>query len=110
MISLSIIYRDRKEAIQQIDASFRYQKAGSLYGNLDIITARPCDIFCKPLETLIPILFLGSKEDRMYQTDLIDEYQHMNQLVSNGEIHIFDHGDHPAIATNASEFAEIQHF
>lgn len=65
-------------------------------------------LFCKPLETLnIPILFLGSREDSMCRKDLIEEYQQMNQLVSNGKIHIFDHGDHPAIATNASASAEI---
>lgn len=65
-------------------------------------------LFVKPLETLsVPILFLGSLEDTMCRKDLPKEYEEMNQLVSNGTIHFFKKGVHPAIVSNAELSAKI---
>lgn len=65
-------------------------------------------LFHKSLETLsVPILFLGSLEDTMCRKDLPKEYEEMNQLVSNGALHFFKTGGHPAIASNAELSAEI---
>lgn len=65
-------------------------------------------LLVKPLETLsVPILFLGSLEDTMCRKDLPKEYEEMNQLVSNGAIHFFKKGVHPAIASNAELSAKI---
>lgn len=65
-------------------------------------------LFHKPIETLIsPILFLGSFEDTMCRKDLQKEYEEMGQLVSNGKIHLFQTGGHPAIMTNAELSAKI---
>ncbi|HBF0286572.1 TPA: alpha/beta hydrolase [Clostridioides difficile] len=65
-------------------------------------------LFLKPLETLsVPILFLGSLEDTMCRNDLLKEYEEMKQLVTNGTIHFFKTGGHPAIATNAELSAKV---
>lgn len=65
-------------------------------------------LFHKPLESLeIPILFSGSLEDTMCRKDFLEEYKQMNKLVPNGKIHVFPTGSHPAMLTNAEEFAEI---
>lgn len=65
-------------------------------------------LFLKPIETLsVPILFLGSLEDTMCRNDMSKEYEEMKQLVSNGTIHLFKTGNHPAIMTHAEESANI---
>ena len=65
-------------------------------------------LFSKPLETLsVPILFIGSLQDEMCRKDILEEYKAMNELVSEGTIYTFDTGGHPAIATNAEQFANI---
>lgn len=65
-------------------------------------------LFHKPIEILeTPILFLGSLEDTMCRKDLQKEYEEMGQLVSNGKIHLFQTGGHPAIMTNAELSAKI---
>ena len=65
-------------------------------------------LFSKPLETLsVPILFIGSLQDEMCRKDILEEYKAMNELVSKGTIYTFDTGGHPAIATNAEQFAKI---
>lgn len=65
-------------------------------------------LFLKPIETLsVPILFLGSLEDTMCRNDLPKEYEELKQLVSNGTIHLFKTGSHPAIMSNAEESANI---
>lgn len=69
-------------------------------------TALP--LFHKPLETLkVPILFSGSVEDTMCKKGFIEEYKQMSMLVPHGKIHLFSTGGHPAMMTNAEEFAEI---
>lgn len=65
-------------------------------------------LFQKPLETLsVPILFTGSYEDDMCRKDMLLEYTEMNRMVPNGQIHMFDTGRHPAMATNAEEFLDV---
>lgn len=65
-------------------------------------------LFVKPLETLtVPILFLGSLEDKMCRKDLPKEYEQMKQLVQNGKLYFFQTGGHPAIATNAELSAKV---
>ena len=66
--------------------------------------------FPEPLSNLaVPLLLIGSKEDPMLRTDLIDEFKEILKLVPNSQMHIFEHGDHPAILTNAEETAKIIH-
>lgn len=65
-------------------------------------------LFHKPLETLnIPVLFSGSLEDTMCGKNLVEEYEQMKRLVSNGKVHLFPTGGHPAILTNAEDFADV---
>lgn len=65
-------------------------------------------LFSKPLENLtVPILFIGSLQDDMCRKDMLEEYMEMKKLVKHGNIHTFDTGGHPAIATNAEKFADI---
>lgn len=65
-------------------------------------------LFHKPLETLnIPVLFSGSLEDTMCRKNLAEEYEQMKQLVLHGKVHLFPTGGHPAILTNAEDFAEV---
>lgn len=65
-------------------------------------------LFSKPLENLtVPILFIGSLQDDMCRKDMLEEYVEMKKLVKHGNIHTFDTGGHPAIATNAEKFADI---
>ena len=65
-------------------------------------------LFCGPLETLsVPILFMGSLEDKMCRQDLAEEYTEMNQLVQHGTICVFKTGGHPAVMTNAERAAKV---
>lgn len=69
---------------------------------------RNLPLFHKPLETLsVPILFSGSLEDSMCRKDLKEEYEQMNRLVPDGTVHLFLTGGHPAMCTNAEQFAQI---
>ena len=53
------------------------------------------------------ILFIGSLQDDMCRKDILEEYTEMKKLVKHGDIHTFDTGGHPAIATNGEKFADI---
>ena len=65
-------------------------------------------LFCKPLsEMKVPVLFTGSREDLMCRRDLELEYREMAACIPNAAIRMFEHGGHPAIASNAPEAAEI---
>lgn len=65
-------------------------------------------LFHKPLETLnTPVLFSGSLEDTMCGENLAKEYEQMKRLVLNGKVHLFPTGGHPAILTNAEDFADV---
>lgn len=64
-------------------------------------------LFNKSLtEIKIPVLFMGSEEDEMCWENLEQEYEEMAGLTPNAEIKMFEHGGHPAIATNAEKAAE----
>lgn len=65
-------------------------------------------LFRKPLEALkVPVLLMGSREDRMCREDLELEYKEMAALITYAEIQMFEQGGHPAIASNAGKAAEI---
>lgn len=65
-------------------------------------------LFHKSLEEMkVPVLLMGSKEDEMCRENLEQEYKEMMNLIPNAVIKIFEHGGHPAIATNAEQAAEI---
>lgn len=65
-------------------------------------------LFQKPLtEMKVPVLFTGSREDEMCRENLEQEYREMAAFIPDASIRIFEHGGHPAIATNAEEAAEI---
>ncbi len=65
-------------------------------------------LFQKPLtEMKVPVLFTGSREDEMCRENLEQEYRKMAAFIPDASIRIFEHGGHPAIATNAEEAAEI---
>ena len=36
-----------------------------------------------------------------------EEYEEIKKMMGNASIHMFSHGGHPAILSNAEEFAEI---
>ena len=63
-------------------------------------------LFRAPLSALqIPVLLTGSREDEMCRRDLAQEYAAMAALIPEASIHLFDHGGHPAILSNAEAFA-----
>ncbi|MBV7392217.1 alpha/beta fold hydrolase [Enterococcus alishanensis] len=74
---------------------------------LRLIDARS-ELFSKPLETLeVPLLLLGSKEDPLLRKDLETEYQAITKACKNSICHLFEHGGHPAIGTNAQAAAKV---
>ena len=81
--------------------------------DLDTEALLRCDrekrpLFHKPLtEMKIPVLFMGSREDKMCRENLEKEYKEMADLIPNAKINMFEHGGHPAMATNAEKAAEI---
>lgn len=69
---------------------------------------RQIPLFLKSLADLKPsILFTGSYEDKMCRKDMMKEYEAMKKWVRNGCIHMFKHGNHPAVLSNAEEYADI---
>lgn len=64
-------------------------------------------LFRRPLEELkVPVLFMGSREDEMCRKDMEQEYQAMAALIPEASVQMFDHGGHPAIASNAEQAAQ----
>ena len=64
-------------------------------------------LFHKPLEEMkVPVLFMGSKEDEMCRKNLEQEYKEMAAIIPSATIQIFEHGGHPAIASNAEQAAK----
>ena len=65
-------------------------------------------LFVSPLSAIeCPVLLTGSAEDLMCRSDMEEEYEEMKKMMGNASIHMFSHGGHPAILSNAEEFAEI---
>ena len=65
-------------------------------------------LFVSPLSELsCPVLLTGSAEDLMCRSDMEEEYGEMKKMMGNASIHMFPQGGHPAILSNAEEFAEI---
>ena len=54
-----------------------------------------------------PVLLTGSAEDLMCRSDMEEEYGEMKEMMDYASIHMFPHGGHPAILSNAEEFASI---
>lgn len=64
-------------------------------------------LFLAPLENLkARLLLMGSLEDTMVGVDIQEEYRELGML-TGGEIHLFEKGGHPAIATNREEAARV---
>ena len=65
-------------------------------------------LFVSPLSAIeCPVLLTGSAEDLMCRSGMEEEYEEMREMMGNASIHMFSHGGHPAILSNAEEFAEI---
>lgn len=65
-------------------------------------------LFHKPLNELkVPTLLVGSKKDEMCRPNLEDEYKQMSTVIPNAKVYIFNQGGHPAILSNAEEFAQL---
>ncbi len=65
-------------------------------------------LFIAPLSSLdCPVLLTGSAEDMMCRSNMEEEYCEMRKLIGNASIHMFKSGSHPAILSNAEEFAAI---
>ena len=65
-------------------------------------------LFVSPLSAIeCPVLLTGSAEDLMCRSGMEEEYEEMKKMMGNASIHMFSHGGHPAILSNAEEFAEI---
>ena len=43
----------------------------------------------------------------MCRSDMEEEYMEMKEMMGTASIHMFKHGGHPAILSNAEEFASI---
>lgn len=65
-------------------------------------------LFHWPLTAMeVPVLLMGSREDGMCREDLAEEYRAMAALMPRAAVHLFDHGGHPAIGTNAEAAAAV---
>ena len=69
-------------------------------------------LFFKDIKNLDrPILFTGSKADKMCRENLIEEYQEMVKIINDARMYVFESGEHPSICTNAKEtFLLIKEF
>ena len=65
-------------------------------------------LLLSPLSELdCPVLLTGSAEDMMCRSDMEEEYEERKDMMGTALIHMFKHGGHPAILSNAEEFAVI---
>ena len=65
-------------------------------------------MYPSPLSAIeCPVLLTGSAEDLMCRSDMEEEYGEMKEMMGTASIHMFKHGGHPAILSNAEEFASI---
>lgn len=65
-------------------------------------------MFVSPPSALdCPVLLTGSVEDLMCRSDMKEEYGEMKKMMGKASIHMFPHGGHPSILSNAEEFAVI---
>lgn len=67
------------------------------------------DFFHKPLTELKPdILLTGSREDSFFQAGYYDEvFAQILNKIGHGKLHMFDHGEHPAMLSNQDKFVAI---
>ena len=52
------------------------------------------------------IELMGSREDVMCRKDLEAEYQHILEILPQARMCLFDHGAHPALASNGLAAAD----
>lgn len=65
-------------------------------------------LFHKSLGSLkVPLLLTGSLEDTMCRSNLAGEYEAIKHTLVHTQIHLFPTGGHPAMLTNAEEFAKV---
>ena len=65
-------------------------------------------LFVSPLSAIeCPVLLTGSAEDLMCRSGMEEEYEEMKKMMGNASIHMFSHGGHPAILSNAEEFSVL---
>ena len=65
-------------------------------------------LYVSPLSAIeCPVLLTGSAEDLMCRSDMKEEYGEMKKMMGKASIHMFPHGGHPSILSNAEEFAVI---
>ena len=64
------------------------------------------DLFVAPLQDLhCPVLLTGSEEDSMCRPAMEAGYMELEALMDDVTIHMFPQGGHPAILSNAEDFA-----
>lgn len=69
-------------------------------------------LFCKPIEELCTaLLMIGSKEDEMCRSDMLDEYNEIALHVPTAQIVFFEAGRHPLILSKAIEvFEQVKNY
>lgn len=67
------------------------------------------EFFHRPLSELAPKLLLtGSSEDEMFTKGHYEVlFKDIQKQVPNAQVHIFEHGGHPAILSNTAEFTQL---
>lgn len=67
------------------------------------------NFFHKPLSELKPgILLTGSREDEFCTGDFFEKlFSDMLRKIGHGEMHLFEHGGHPAMLSNQEEFIAV---
>ena len=113
----SNLIKERESAMKDEDARGFYEWClGSDWENIvqkDTEALLACadswtSLFVSPLSELdCPVLLTGSAEDLMCRSDMEEEYEEMKKMMGNASIHMFRHGSHPAVLSNAEDFAEI---
>lgn len=70
---------------------------------------RICNFFHKPISALqCEILFTGSKEDPFCPDGFYENlFAGMLHKIGHGQMRLFDHGDHPAMLSNADAFVAL---
>ena len=113
----SNLIRERENAMKNEDARRFYEWClGSDWEDIvqkDTKALLECatsgvSLFVSPLSAIeCPVLLTGSAEDLMCRSGMEEEYEEMKKMMGNASIHMFSHGGHPAILSNAEEFSVL---
>ena len=102
----SNLIKERESAMKDEDARGFYEWC--LGTDWQDIVLKDTTLYVSPLSAIeCPVLLTGSAEDLMCRSDMEEEYGEMKEMMGNASIHMFPHGGHPAILSNAEEFASI---